>query len=98
MLSAFSKRCCLPSGGAQPARFPRKATVRCLVFLSLGFVACCSLLGASGGDSRTDADWQSVSPREELRPSFERLSAGGPSGLGSLIIRADEREGLDGHW
>jgi predicted amidohydrolase len=41
-------------------------------------------------------EWQSYAPRDEIRPEFVRIPAtGNPS---RLIIRADAREGLDGHW
>ena len=42
--------------------------------------------------------WTGVSAREEIRPAFVFDPTGGPSGRGSWIIRADDREGLDGHW
>lgn len=42
--------------------------------------------------------WQGVSARDEIRPAFKFDGRGGPAHRGSLIIRADEREGLDGHW
>src|SRR5207244_13089405 len=42
--------------------------------------------------------WKAVSPREEIRPLFEFNKDGGPSGGESLVIRADDREGLDGCW
>ena len=75
-----------------------KLKAGCL-FSFLWFVTNCSIQGASVVESSSDADgWKGISPREELRPTFERLASGGPSGRGSLIIRADEREGLDGHW
>ena len=43
-------------------------------------------------------DWKGVAQREEIRPSFEFKKKGGPDGEGSLLIRTDAREGLDGHW
>jgi predicted amidohydrolase len=42
--------------------------------------------------------WTTIAPREEIRPEFQRTETGGKSGHGSLIIRADEREGLHGWW
>ena len=42
--------------------------------------------------------WKPASPRDEIRPSFSFDSKGGPKGDGSLIIAADEREGLHGWW
>ncbi len=42
--------------------------------------------------------WNAVSPRDEVRPVFEQSPDGGPDAQGSLVIRADEREGLVGGW
>jgi predicted amidohydrolase len=42
--------------------------------------------------------WQTDAPREEIRPQFAFNPKGGADGKGSLIIRADVREGLDGYW
>jgi predicted amidohydrolase len=42
--------------------------------------------------------WQPASPREEIRPQFSYDPRGGPTGDGSLVIVADEREGLHGWW
>jgi predicted amidohydrolase len=42
--------------------------------------------------------WKPDSPRDEIRPSFEFQPSGGPTGGPTLLIRADDREGLDGHW
>ena len=36
--------------------------------------------------------WRAVAARDEIRPEFQRASTG------ELVIRSDEREGLDGHW
>ena len=44
------------------------------------------------------SDWTNASPRDEIRPAFSFKKDGGPNHHGSLIIRADGREGLDGHW
>ncbi len=52
--------------------------------------------GERGGD---DADgWSTAWSREEIAPEFAFDKHGGPGGTGSLTIRADEREGLDGWW
>jgi predicted amidohydrolase len=54
---------------------------------------------SESSDSQQLAEgWKSAFPREEIRPAFEFKQDGGPTGHGSLIIRADAREGLDGHW
>ncbi|MEO2021394.1 MAG: hypothetical protein ABGX05_06165, partial [Pirellulaceae bacterium] len=42
--------------------------------------------------------WTSKSPRDEIRPEFVYEPKGGPNGKGSLVIRADQREGLFGWW
>jgi predicted amidohydrolase len=42
--------------------------------------------------------WQPASPREEIAPRFSFDRKGGPKGDGSLIITADQREGLHGWW
>jgi predicted amidohydrolase len=57
-----------------------------------------AVMRAESNDNRTDEGWKSAFPRDEIRPAFEIKRDGGPAGYGSLIIRADEREGLDGHW
>jgi predicted amidohydrolase len=63
------------------------------------------LLSAVIAESRLHAStpnsadgWTSTAARQEIRPAFEFKKDGGPAGQASLIIRADEREGLDGHW
>src|SRR6266496_2742007 len=72
-------------------------TPRLLVSFSL--LASCCLPRARASESLIEADgWQRVAPRDEIRPWFEWVAKGGPSAHGSLIIRTDEREGLDGHW
>jgi len=43
-------------------------------------------------------DWQTASPREEIKPAFSFAPRGGRSGTGALIIEHDSREGLDGYW
>ncbi len=42
--------------------------------------------------------WQPLAPREEIRPEFAYLPAGGRNGTPRLVIECDRREGLDGHW
>ena len=42
--------------------------------------------------------WKTVSPREEIRPTFAWLPKGGPDHQGSFVIEADQREGLYGWW
>jgi predicted amidohydrolase len=49
-------------------------------------------------DSAARQGWQPASPRDEIRPGFSFDPKGGPKGDGSLVITADEREGLQGWW
>jgi len=42
--------------------------------------------------------WQTLSPRDELRPEFTYNPKGGPSRTGAFVIRTGKLEGLDGHW
>ncbi len=42
--------------------------------------------------------WHSSSPRLEISPRFYFDRKGGPKGAGSLVIAADNGEGLDGWW
>src|SRR5258706_197748 len=72
--------------------------------LLLFMTSCSLLLGAastsleSDGIKPTPDGWKSMSPRDEIRPVFEFKPNGGPNRRGSLLIRADARDGLDGHW
>ena len=49
-------------------------------------------------DEPAPGGWRTAAPRDEIRPQFAYLPAGGRDGKGSLVIAADGREGLDGHW
>ena len=40
--------------------------------------------------------WQTVAPRDEIRPEFSFEPRGGPKHAGSLVVRHDHRDGLDG--
>ncbi|MBI4659429.1 MAG: carbon-nitrogen hydrolase family protein [Verrucomicrobia bacterium] len=62
-------------------------------------VAVIDCFPADAGNQPQLADgWRGVSARDEIRPEFIQRPDGGPTGRGSLIVRADDREGLDGHW
>src|SRR5262245_63669649 len=68
-------------------------------WMGISLLAAGTLLNASASESRSETDgWTNASPRSEIRPLFEFKKDGGPAGRGSLVIRADDREGLDGHW
>ena len=75
----------------------KSLSVRLIVALSL--LAGTGALGDGFSQVPIDADgWKSAAPRDEIRPAFEFLKEGGPNHGGSLIIRADNREGLAGYW
>src|SRR5689334_6536675 len=42
--------------------------------------------------------WTTFARRAEVSPKFSAESHGGPGGGPAMVIRADEREGLDGCW
>jgi len=42
--------------------------------------------------------WETVSPRDEIRPAFRYEPRGGPDRKGAFIIESDRREGLMGKW
>ncbi len=54
--------------------------------------------GGSNQPANTPDGWQAVWPREEVKPEFAYLPDGGPHQRGSLVITADERQGLLGTW
>ncbi|WP_372898707.1 carbon-nitrogen hydrolase family protein, partial [Stieleria sp.] len=60
-----------------------------------------ALLGStpSAAEDATAEGWKSLAPREEIQPIFQTTPSadGDPAGL-ELIIRADDRQGLSGHW
>jgi predicted amidohydrolase len=69
------------------------------LFLAMSLFAGTSSLGAEPSEPRIESNgWSTASPRDEIRPVFEFKNDGGPAGRGGLVIRADHREGLDGHW
>lgn len=48
--------------------------------------------------ARAQTDWETASPRDEIRPQFAQQPTGGRGGGGSLTITADARAGLHGFW
>lgn len=55
-------------------------------------------LGLMASESKAPEGWTTAAPREEIRPQFAFDAQGGPGGTACFIIRADQREGLDGCW
>lgn len=63
-----------------------------LLWLSIVF-------GSAPAPAENSVDqWQSESPREEIRPRFTIAKSAGPEGGDALVIVADQRDGLSGHW
>ena len=54
------------------------------------------LLTFSRAESQLPEGWQTVAPRDEIRPAFSFEPQGGPRGGGSFVVAHDQREGLDG--
>jgi predicted amidohydrolase len=63
-------------------------------------IIVCSAVDSSRGAPGADAPsgWEALSPRDEVRPAFAYEPKGGLDGRSCFIIRADDREGLDGAW
>ncbi len=64
----------------------------------LMFVTSMVGLGEETGTNSAPDGWTTAAPRDEIRPQFAFDSKGGPNGTGCFVIRADQREGLDGSW
>jgi len=67
------------------------------ILLALGLLIITTPVSADK-PAAAPADWSMQSPRDEIRPAFSYLPKGGPGQSGSLVIEADEREGLFGWW
>jgi predicted amidohydrolase len=68
------------------------------IVLTLVLTASWGSMGLSAGESGAPEGWTTAAPRDEIRPQFTFDAQGGPGGTGCLLIRADQREGLDGCW
>lgn len=42
--------------------------------------------------------WTTTAARDEIKPAFSYDPKGGPTQHGALVIRSNQRDGLDGHW
>ena len=54
------------------------------------------LLTFSRAENLIPDGWQTVAPRDEIRPAFSFDPQGGPQKSGSFVVAHDQREGLDG--
>ena len=54
------------------------------------------LLTFSQAENQLPEGWQTVAPRDEIRPAFSFDPQGGPRSSSSFVVAHDSREGLDG--
>ena len=59
-------------------------------------IAFFSLLALARPASQPPNGWQTVAPRDEIRPRFSFEPQGGPTKTGSMVVTHDRRDGLDG--
>src|SRR5262245_53541340 len=69
-----------------------------ILSLLIGAIGSSLIAIGTYADFDSTGGWTSAAPRDEIRPTFHFKKDGGPRHAGSLIIRADDRDGLDGHW
>ena len=63
------------------------------------FVGIAAVQAANGSaPNLIDESWSHTAPRAEIEPRFVFEARGGGNGSDSLVIEADEREGLHGYW
>jgi predicted amidohydrolase len=53
---------------------------------------------AQAGEQRSPDGWVAGAPRDEIRPQFSYEPGGGPQDAPTLVIAADNRQGLHGYW
>jgi predicted amidohydrolase len=83
----------------------RETAMKTFLFRVLLVLAAAGVVGAArpvkaqpASSGQTPEGWTTAAPREEIRPEFAYHSSGGVDGQGAFVIRADQREGLDGWW
>jgi predicted amidohydrolase len=69
-----------------------------LISAFAGFLLFIGARSTRAASDPAPAGWTTAAPRDEIRPAFAFEAKGGRNGAGGLIIRADQREGLDGYW
>jgi predicted amidohydrolase len=83
-------------------KFGRPKVVVGLLTAALAVVAVYALsrpsAAAGTAAAQTPDGWTTAAPRDEIRPEFGFDPEGGPDGKGCLILKADQRDGLDGCW
>lgn len=63
----------------------------------LGLALASRPISAAAGEAPPD-NWDTWSPREEIKPAFDFNAKGGADGRGAWVIEADQRDGLQGCW
>ena len=53
---------------------------------------------SAAGEVPDSGGWSTGAPRDEIRPEFACESGGGPGHDAVLVIRAGQRDGVDGYW
>ena len=64
--------------------------------LTISTLACFLLLPLAHAANQPPEGWQTVAPRDEIRPAFSFEPGGGPKQAGSFVVTRDQRDGLDG--
>ena len=68
----------------------------CLVAMAFVVISVPTVSISAQESLTLPAGWSAMSPRDEIRPTFEYDTKGGPNKTETFIIRHDNREGLDG--
>ncbi len=58
----------------------------------------CTLPASADPTNQTNKTWTAEASRDEIRPSFDSIADGGHNNTQRLVIKHDQREGLDGYW
>ena len=69
-----------------------------LAALSVFGLTASLTLAADNPEITSTPGWHTWSPREEIAPAFSQNAKSGSDGKGTLVISADQREGLMGCW
>jgi len=77
---------------------PTRRFVTFSIFSGVTFFSCVASCAELSADRLHFDGWRPFAPRDEVRPEFAVNPDGGPDGKGGLIIRHDDRKGLDGAW
>src|SRR4051794_8634606 len=75
---------------------------RLSVCMAAGMLVCACLSAtrrpAAAGEVPADGGWSTGAPRDEIRPEFAYEPGDGPGRQAALVIKAGQRDGVDGYW